>query len=459
MSQTVDTISIDDIEFGDRFRKEYGDLKELAESIKSTGGLVSSFCVKKLENSNKPYLLLAGGRRLRATKLAGLALVPAIIYPADISNLKIREIELVENTHRKDLEWWEKVELTDEVHRLEQELHGVKTVGGPGTKGHSKRDTARLLGRSAGSVVQDLNLAKIMKAIPGLKKMGSQDKAEKFIKQMGRSMQADEVQKEIKKAEEKEGIESVHGRLIDYYHVEEWDDDPLECGFFKVSKDIASSIVDMVILDMPYSIDEDSQKEIQKRSSVIDAAGTWLNEDDYIPVLQKFLKESYRILKPQGWLICWFGPEPWFEPTFQEIIRAGFSCRRNPGCWDKNKGFPHRPDRYLGNAYELFYYARKGQAGINRKGRHNTFNFSSPHHTKRIHQTEKPVELEQEIMDTFLHSGARVLIPCLGSGNGILAAANLGMVAWGYDISKTMKDAFIINVTKSNPPNYKTLGE
>ena len=188
------------------------------------------------------------------------------------------------------------------------------------------------------------------------------------------------------------------------------------------------------------------------------SAGTWLNEEDYIPVLKKFLSESYRILKDSGWLLCWFGPEPWFDPTYQEIIRAGFSCRRNPGLWNKNKGFPHRPDRYLGNAYELFYYARKGQASINHKGRCNVFNHSAPHHTKRIHQTEKPVELEQELLGTFLHSGAKILIPCLGSGNGILAAANLGMIAWGYDLSKTMKDAYIINVMDNSPPNYKTLG-
>ena len=272
-------------------------------------------------------------------------------------------------------------------------------------------------------------------------------------------MRADEVRKELKETENKEGVESIHTRLIDYYHVEKIDEDPLKSGFFKASPSLATGIVDMVILDMPYGIDEDSQKEIQKRSGVIDAAGTWINMEDYIPVLRKFLSESHRILKPSGWLICWFGPEPWFEPTYQEIIRAGFSCRRNAGLWDKGKGFPHRPDRYLGNAYELFFYARKGQAGIKNQGRHNTFNFSAPHHSKRIHQTEKPIELEQEILDTFLPSNTLILIPCLGSGNAILAAANLGMRAWGYDISKTMKDAYILNVTNSNPPNYKTLGE
>ncbi len=459
MEQQVDSIRVDDIEFGDRFRKEYGDLKELAESIKSTGGLVSSFSVKILEGANKKYLLLAGGRRLRAVVLAGLETVPAIIYPIDTSPLKMREIELVENVHRKDLEWWEKVELTDEIHRLEQELHGVKTVGGPSSTGHSKRDTAKVLGRSPGSVVQDLNLATVLKALPDLKKLGSKQEAEKFIRQMGKSMRADEVRKELKETENKEGVESIHTRLIDYYHVEKIDEDPLKSGFFKASPSLATGIVDMVILDMPYGIDEDSQKEIQKRSGVIDAAGTWINMEDYIPVLRKFLSESHRILKPSGWLICWFGPEPWFEPTYQEIIRAGFSCRRNAGLWDKGKGFPHRPDRYLGNAYELFFYARKGQAGIKNQGRHNTFNFSAPHHSKRIHQTEKPIELEQEILDTFLPSNTLILIPCLGSGNAILAAANLGMRAWGYDISKTMKDAYILNVTNSNPPNYKTLGE
>ncbi len=458
MGQKVDSIKITDIEFGNRFRKEYGDLKELAESIKSTGGLVSSFSVKILENSDRKYLLLAGGRRLRAAELAGIDTVPAIIYPSDTSEIKVREIELVENIQRKDLEWWEKVELTDEIHRLEQELHGAKTVGGS-TAGHSKRDTARLLGRSAGSVVQDLNLATVLKAVPGLKELGSKQEAEKFIRRMGKSMQAQEVKEKLKSTEDKDGIETVHKRLVGLYHVEDIDDDPLKSGFFKASPSLSNDIVDMVILDMPYALDDDSQKEIQKRSGTLDAAGTWIDMDQYIPTLKKFLSESYRILKPSGWLICWFGPEPWFEPTYQEIIRAGFKCRRNPGLWDKGKGFPHRPDMYLGNAYELFYYARKGQAVIRNRGRHNSFYFSAPHHSKRIHQTEKPVELGQEIMDTFLYPNSLVLVPCLGSGNDILAGANLGINVWGYDISQTMKDDFILNVMKSSPPNYRTLGE
>lgn len=72
-------------------------LDELATSIKNYG-VFQPIIVKK---SIKGYDLVAGERRLRASKLAGLTTIPAIVKEFD--DEKMREIALMENIQREDL--------------------------------------------------------------------------------------------------------------------------------------------------------------------------------------------------------------------------------------------------------------------------------------------------------------------------------------------------------------------
>lgn len=74
-----------------------GSLKELAESIKENG-VFQPIIVKK---SIKGYDVIAGERRLRASKLAGKKTIPAIIR--QISDEKMAEIALLENLQRENL--------------------------------------------------------------------------------------------------------------------------------------------------------------------------------------------------------------------------------------------------------------------------------------------------------------------------------------------------------------------
>jgi len=72
-------------------------LKELAVSIKEYG-VVQPVIVKK---SIKGYELIAGERRCKASKLAGLTEIPAIIK--DFTDQEMMEIALIENIQREDL--------------------------------------------------------------------------------------------------------------------------------------------------------------------------------------------------------------------------------------------------------------------------------------------------------------------------------------------------------------------
>ena len=72
-------------------------LNELAESIKEHG-LLEPIIVKK---SIKGYDLVAGERRTKAAKIAGLEKIPAIIK--DFTDQQMMEIALIENIQREDL--------------------------------------------------------------------------------------------------------------------------------------------------------------------------------------------------------------------------------------------------------------------------------------------------------------------------------------------------------------------
>lgn len=74
-------------------------LKELSESIVQNGLLQPIVVIEKEEG----YLLIAGERRLRAHKLAKLSTVKAIIADADIDDIKLRELALLENIQRENL--------------------------------------------------------------------------------------------------------------------------------------------------------------------------------------------------------------------------------------------------------------------------------------------------------------------------------------------------------------------
>jgi ParB family chromosome partitioning protein len=73
-------------------------LQELAESIK-THGLIQPVTVRKMENGR--YQLIAGERRLRASKLAEIEDIPAYIRTAN--DMQVLEMGLIENIQRHDL--------------------------------------------------------------------------------------------------------------------------------------------------------------------------------------------------------------------------------------------------------------------------------------------------------------------------------------------------------------------
>lgn len=97
---TVSELKITELEANqNQPRRNFDDqnLQELADSIKQHG-IVQPIIVRKLENG---YQIVAGERRWRAARLAGLKTVPVVVK--EYSNIQVMEIALIENLQRQDL--------------------------------------------------------------------------------------------------------------------------------------------------------------------------------------------------------------------------------------------------------------------------------------------------------------------------------------------------------------------
>jgi ParB family chromosome partitioning protein len=136
------TISIDLIEPNpEQPRSEFGDLKELTASIKEKGVLEPLLVKVKPAGG---WMIIAGERRWRASKLAGLTEVPCIEIDTDEKG--IAEIALIENLQRKDLNVWE-------------EADGLLALASK--FGYTQDDIAQKISKSRSTVTEFMSIASL----------------------------------------------------------------------------------------------------------------------------------------------------------------------------------------------------------------------------------------------------------------------------------------------------------
>lgn len=134
-------------------RKNFDDEKllELADSIKEHG-VIQPIIVSKKDNF---YQIIAGERRWRASKKAGLKTIPAIVRSYD--DKKTREVSLIENIQRQNLNPLETAkairELMDE-HSMTQE------------------DISKTLGKSRSSIANTLRILNLDERVQEMIEMG-----------------------------------------------------------------------------------------------------------------------------------------------------------------------------------------------------------------------------------------------------------------------------------------------
>lgn len=123
-------------------RKMFQDeaLQDLAASIREFG-VIQPLLVRRTQDA---YELIAGERRLRASKLAGLQEVPAVVR--ELSDQEMAELAMIENLQREDLHFLEEAE---GFYKLLQNF------------GFTQDALARRMGKSQSTVANKLRLLKL----------------------------------------------------------------------------------------------------------------------------------------------------------------------------------------------------------------------------------------------------------------------------------------------------------
>lgn len=455
-------IPVNLIDVGDRKRKDFGDIAALAADISQFGlhttiTVLEKACVEGLADHtddgldpSKPYLLLAGERRLRAVRSLKWAEISAKIVQREMDEWEIRVIELHENLQRKSMTPAEEGILTDEIHNLYQGIYG-KAEPGPNNEGHGIRDTAKILGKSPATVSDSLEIASYVEVIPELKEAKTKSEAKKMIKALKEKLVREEIAKREEARKRTNGkshtstTEKRKSILMQRYILGD---------FFEQIKGVETRTIDLVELDPDWGI---LFKERVKATGSLTADDyDTLQPEDYEAGLTEMAKELFRVMKDHSWLICWYSIEEWHNQTRDILNAAGFSVCGMPAFWIHTSNKTGTPAYRLGQRTESFFYARKGNARIGKMGHPNTFTYRTLNQDERKHPAEKPIELYTDIFSTFLgeRKAASILIPFAGSGNSILAADNLEHNAIGFDTSKKFRDDYIIKVEQGTPGQY-----
>jgi len=126
-------------------------LRELAESIK-LHGIIQPLVVNKMGSR---YMIIAGERRYRASIIAGLTQVPAIVK--NYSQQEIREISLIENLQREDLN---PIEAARAIKALMEEF------------GLTQDETAKRIGKNRSTIANTMRLLTLDHAVISLVEQG-----------------------------------------------------------------------------------------------------------------------------------------------------------------------------------------------------------------------------------------------------------------------------------------------
>lgn len=427
-------VNIKEIKVGSRYRKDYDINDEFLESIKEKGILQPITLNQNME-------LQAGGRRYAAAAMLQIKTIPALIRQTS-DELDLREVELIENVHRKEMSWHERAELTKKIHHLQKEKDPNWNL----------EKTAKYLDRSVGGVHSSIELADAIEVMPELKNV----KKEKDVKKLLNKLDKDQ-QIKILREEQKKRIQDLGVSKIDLGDTNFKIQDAFEGleEYVELRNQLGSEPnISLFIVDPPYGIDLNQTKRTVSAKTEKDHLGKYeeVEREKYPEFLDNLTQLLFKAAAENAWVIFWYGPT-WHCEVISSLRRAGFSVDDIPAIWVKGDssspegvGQTNAPEIYLGRAYEPFLIARKGKPIINKQGRSNVFNFKPVKPSDKYHPTQKPIELSLEILDVFSYPNTIACIPFLGSGVDLKACLMRDIKAWGYELNEHNKEHFLLSL-------------
>lgn len=394
-----------------RFRDATGDMEGLAQSLMSFGQLVPVLVSighdlggahTDSTQDYECYELEDGFRRFTAMQMNGASHIDAVIKDdLNLDPVLQREIELETNVQREDMTWQQRVSAISEIHKM-------KLVKDPNW---GLGQTAAVAGLIPSRVSENLKVARMMKAFPEIAQAKSFAQALKHSEVKARTwLQADEARRGMSK-----GIE-LKDRV--------WLGDSVAR-----IKEVPDESIHAIITDPPFGVDYDKRVE--------GTVGTMTSYEDSTESYKRLLSmapDLYRVLKPNGWLIWFFGMS-WYSQVKETFRNAGFTVDELPIIWDRSDGrtFTNRPDHYFTRGYDVALHAFKGDPRLAITGRSNIIRVPPVGSSERELLVERPIELYEELIKRTTYPGEVVADFFVGSGSCLAAAAKLQRGFFGIE--------------------------
>lgn len=219
-------------------------------------------------------------------------------------------------------------------------------------------------------------------------------------------------------------------------------------------KNLPKNSVDLILIDPPYNISRNTNfnkggGNESKYGKLVMDFGEW---DSIKYNFNDLFIEFYRILKPGGTFIMFYDI---FK--MQDIYNLGLKCKfKQPriGIWNKTNAVPvNAKINYLSNCREYFISFCKGKKGVfNSYYDKALYSYPIVSGKIRIHSTQKPVKLLEDLIKVNSNENGVVLDCFMGSGSTGIACLNTNRDFIGIEI-----DENYFNKAKQWLNNHKQL--
>ncbi len=244
-------LGLEDIVTKEQVRKDFNEerLKELADSIKQHG-IIEPLIVS--ETKEDKFLLIAGERRFRAAKIAGLDTVPCIIKH-DIKEEDITIIQLIENGQREDLN---PVELNAVYQKLQDSGLSIRQIAEK--IGKSKSHVQEVLSISKLNDEEKVSAGRTLKKAVELSKVKDENQRQKLIEKD--NISAGEIKKSRQEAEKPKNKKPEEERILYYKTLVDYQDDV-------ITYDQAEEVLLGLGMTMPATLEELKKKLSEIKAS------------------------------------------------------------------------------------------------------------------------------------------------------------------------------------------------
>ncbi len=401
---TVTDVPVDMIDIPEgRFRRVAETLKsrdgkreldELAESIKQLG-LLNPVTV---DWTGGRYRLIAGEHRFYAVRVLLKRPTITVTLRDEMSDYDRRMAELDENIRRRQMSPAERVAAVAELHRIKSETDPTWT----------QQQTAAMIGsRRQADVSQAVGLDKLVKMFPD---QLAKAKSVNQLQSWGQALAAKalRINKVTQDAKTNPRLATVEERI--------WLGDSVE----RV-KELPDSFCRLVLTDPPFGVDYDD-----KVSGTIGSLSDYSDTEEDYERLLSMAPDIYRILKPDGFLIWFFGIS-WYQRCKEVFSKAGFTVDEIPVVWDRSAGksWTRRPDKYFSRAYDVALMCIKGDPQIIKRNLPNVIHATPVTTSEREAVVERPIDLYKPFIDRLTVPGEKVVDLFCGAGGVPAACAEL----------------------------------